>query len=127
MSEVEFPSGPVFLLAGVIMYCVSSTFNFQQELEELGKNESEWNARIPLSVTFSILLLLFYIIWRYMNGCDGMFTILGSVLLGAIVGFVVYILHVYLFGRDAINFLGIPLLADRAANGSPLYACAKQD
>lgn len=127
MSEVSFPSGPVFLLAGVITYCLSSTLNFQKELEELGKNEPEWNARIPLAATFSTLLFVLYALWRYMSGCEDVFAILGSSLLGAVVGFIVYILHVYLFGRDAINFLGIPLLADRAANGTPLYACAKQD
>jgi hypothetical protein len=127
MSEVQFPSGPVFLLAGVISYTLSSTFNFREELKELGKKEPEWNARIPLAVTFSILLLAFYVVWRYMNECDGVFSLLGSTAIGAVIGFVVYIIHVYLFGRDAVNFLGIPLLADRAANGSPLYACAKQD
>ena len=127
MSEVQFPSGPVFLLAGVISYTLSSTLNFSEELKELGKKEPEWNARIPLSVTFSVLLLAFYVVWRYMNGCDDVFYLLGSTAIGAVVGFVIYIIHVYLFGRDAVNFLGIPLLADRAANGTPLYACAKQD
>jgi len=127
MSEVAFPSGPVFLLAGVITYCLSSTMNFQNELEELGKQEPEWNARIPLAATFSLCLLFFYSIWRMLNDCEGGLTILGSVLFGAGFGFIIYILHVYLFGRDAINFLGIPLLADRAADGTPLYACVKQD
>lgn len=127
MSEVTFPSGPIFLLTGVITYCLSSTLNFQNELEELGKTEPEWNARIPLAATFSVLLFVLYALWRYMSECEDVFAILGSSLLGAVVGFVVYILHVYIFGRDAINFLGIPLLADRAANGTPLYACAKQD
>ena len=127
MSEVQFPSGPVFLLAGVISYIVSSTFNFSEELKELGKKEPEWNARIPLSVTFSCLLLVFYVVWRYMNSCDSVLSLLGSTAIGIIIGFVVYIIHIYLFGRDAVNFLGIPLLADRAANGTPLYACAKQD
>jgi hypothetical protein len=38
----------------------------------------------------------------------------------------IQLLHTYLFGRDSINFLGVPLLGDRAANGRPLYVCAKQ-
>ncbi len=127
MSEVQFPSGPVFLIAGVIAYTLSSTFNFSEELNELGKKEPEWNARIPLSVTFSILFMILYCFWRYMNTCDGVLSLLGSTAIGAIIGFIIYTIHVYLFGRDAVNFLGIPLLADRAANGTPLYVCAKQD
>ncbi len=127
MSEVSFPSGPVFLLTAVITYCLTSTINFQQEPEELGKKEPEWNARIPLAATFSGLLLVLYALWRYMSQCEGMFTILGSSVLGAITGFIIYLIHLYLFGRDSVNFLGLPLLADRAANGTPLYVRAKQE
>lgn len=124
LGETAFPSGPVFFLGAVITYILSSTLNFQKELEELGNSEPEWKVRIPLSVTCSILFLVLYLIYRIYYECDGIMEVLGSTLFGGCVGFVVYLLHVYLFGRDSINFLGIPLLADRAANGRPLYVCA---
>lgn len=124
LGETAFPSGPTFFLASVIVYILSSTLNFQKELEELGKSEPEWKVRIPLSFTFSILLLLFFLVYRVYYNCDSLMNVLGSTLFGGLAGFLVYILHVYLFGRDAVNFLGIPLLADRAANGRPLYVCA---
>jgi hypothetical protein len=127
LGEYGFPSGPLFFLSAAISYVLSSTYNFQYELEELGKKEPEWNARLPMSTAFSILLLIALIIYRVTFGCDSIMVALGSSLIGAIIGFIVYIIHVYLFGRDAVNFLGLPLLADRAANGRPLYVCAKQE
>jgi hypothetical protein len=127
LGEYNFPSGTVFFLSAVISYTISSTLNFQQELEELGNQDAEWKTRLPLSLIFSCLFLALVAIYRVYYSCDSVFVILGSVLTGGLAGFLVYILHVYLFGRDAVNFLGLPLLADRAANGKPLYVCAKQN
>lgn len=124
LGETAFPSGPIFFLGAVITYILSSTLNFQKELEELGNTDPEWKTRIPLSFTFSIVFLLLFLAYRVYYECDSLMVTLGSTLFGGIVGFLVYMVHVYLFGRDSINFLGIPLLADRAANGRPLYVCA---
>jgi hypothetical protein len=127
LGETAFPSGSIFFLAAVIVYILSSTLNFQKELEELGKSEPEWKVRIPLSFTFSILLIIFFVVYKVYYNCDSLMVSLGSTMLGGIAGFLVYIVHVYLFGRDAVNFLGVPLLADRAANGRPLYVCATKN
>jgi hypothetical protein len=126
LGESSFPSGAVFFLSAVVAYTISSTLNFEKELEELGKQEAEWKTRLPLSIIFSCLFIVLISIYRVYYSCDSVFVVLGSLLLGGLAGFVVYLLHVYLFGRDSINFLGVPLLADRAANGKPLYVCAKQ-
>jgi hypothetical protein len=126
LGEASFPSGAVFFLSAVITYTLSSTLNFQKELEELGNQEAEWKTRLPLSIVFSCLFIALVSIYRVYYSCDSVFVVLGSLLLGSLAGFIVYLLHVYLFGRDSINFLGVPLLADRAANGKPLYVCAKQ-
>lgn len=127
LGQTAFPSGPIFFISAVISYILSSTHNFVNELKELGRTESEWNARLPLSLTFSILVLCFFLVYRVYYDCEGPLVALGSSVFGLFIGFGVYILHVYLFGRDSINFLGLPLLADRAANGRPLYVCSKQD
>ena len=124
--QVEFPSTPILFIASTLFYTMASILNFRNELKELALKEPEWAVRIPLSIVFTTLLLIFYVFWRVLNSCDSVLGALGSVALGEIFGGIVYLLHVYLFGRDSINFLGLPLLADRAADGTPLYVCAKQ-
>lgn len=123
LEQVSFPSGPIFLVSGVIAYSIASILNFRQELEELGKKDSEWKIRIPLAGAFSAIFLFLFVFWRWARGCDSPLAALGSTLFGVLVGGALYLLHVYLFGRDSINFLGLPLLADRAAGGKPLYVC----
>jgi len=123
--QTEFPSASILFIASTIFYTMASILNFRDELKELGQKEAEWKVRIPLSMVFSTILLLCYVFWRVAYGCDGVVSALGSVALGAIFGGIVYLLHVYLFGRNSINFLGLPLLADKAEGGHPLYVCAK--
>jgi hypothetical protein len=127
LKETAFPSGPIFFMSAVVAYTLSSILNFREELNELAKKQSEWAIRTPLSFIFSFLLLVLFILWRFSNSCDGLFQILGSVVFGLCIGGFINLIHIYLFGRDSINFLGVPLLADRAANGKPLYVCAKQE
>lgn len=127
LAQSAFPSGVIFFMTAAVIYSISSVQNFKPELDELGNKEPEWKTRIPLSYTFGFLFIFAFLLYRIINDCDGILSSLGSVIIGAITGFIIYILHVYLFGRDSINFLGIPLLADRAANGKPLYVCAKNE
>jgi hypothetical protein len=126
LSQMAFPSGPVFFVSGCIFYIVLSSLNFRSELTELGKKESEWKTRIPLGLACSVLLLLSFCAFRLYYSCDNVLSILGSVVFGGVTGGLLYLVHVYLFGRDAINFLGLPLLGDKTADGRPLYVCAPQ-
>ena len=126
LEIATFPSGPIFFVVGVLSYIIFSILNFRQELEELGKQEPEWKIRLPLSIVFSSVLLVLFVVWRVWSACDSLLPALGSTVFGFGAGFLIYLLHNYLFGRDAINMLGLPLLADRAAGGRPLYVCAKQ-
>jgi len=123
LTVSAFPSGPIFFIAAVISYTITSVLNFTSELKELSLKEPEWKSRIPICLTFSILFFLLYGGWRFMYTCETIPVILGSALIGGLIGFLIQTVHLYLFGRDSINFLGIPLLADRAANGNPLFLC----
>jgi len=124
--KVSFPSIPILFVSSTLFYILQSVLNFREELKELSNKNAEWKLRIPLSITFTIVLLLGFVFWRVLNTCDALWIALGSVFLGAVFGGLINLLHLYLFGRDSINFLGIPLLADRAANGGSLYVCAKK-
>ena len=124
VSQISVPSGPTMFISSTLGYIILSIFNFNKELKELGEREPEWKTRIPLSVTFSLLLLYSYVIWRFMNSCDSLINVLGSTIIGLLVGMGIFLVHVYLFGRFAVNLLGLPILADKSAEGKPLYVCS---
>ena len=124
VSQITTPSGPTTFVSAVLGYIMMCMFNFNKELKELGHREPEWKTRIPLSVLFSSLLLCCYVVWRFMNSCDSLVNVLGSTILGLILGMVIFIFHLYLFGRFSVNLLGIPILSDKSVDGKPLYVCA---
>jgi len=126
LSGVAFPSGPTFFVTAALSYLLFSMLSYSDELEQLGKSEPEWKLRIPLGTTFSIALIAAFIVFRVWMKCESAVTALGSGLFGVGAGYLVYVIHIYLFGRDSTNILGLPLLTDRAAQGRPLYVCAKQ-
>lgn len=124
--KASFPSIPIFFISSSLFYIVFSVLNFSEELKELGHKTPEWKIRIPLSILFTTILLLCFTFWRVLNTCDKLWIALVSVLFGLLTGGGIQLLHTYLFGRDSINFLGVPLLADRSTTGGKQYICAKQ-
>jgi len=124
--KTAFPSIPIFFISSTLFYIVYSVLNFRQELKELGYKNAEWKIRIPFSIIFSLALITAFIFWRVLNTCDTLWVALGSLLFGAITGACIQLIHTYLFGRDSINFLGVPLLADKSATGDSINICANQ-
>jgi hypothetical protein len=124
--KISFPSIPIFFMSSTLFYIVYSVLNFSNELKELGHKNAEWKVRIPLSIIFTVTLIMAFIFWRVLNTCDSLWFALGSLLFGALTGACIQVIHTYLFGRDAVNFLGVPLLADKSVTGDSINICANQ-
>ena len=75
----------------------------------------------------SILFLAAFSVYRIIKGCDNLLTGLASIILGIAVGGCLLMLNIKVFGRDSVNFTGLPLLVDRISTGQPLYVCTNQE
>jgi membrane-associated phospholipid phosphatase len=125
LTGYSFPSGPTFFMSATLMYIFSSIQNFNEELSVLGQREPDWTARKYMSMVFSIILILAFMVYRLMNSCEPIFTAMGSVILGSIAGVAIFTIHLYVFGREGVNFLGLPQLTNRFTPENPLQVCAK--
>ena len=123
-SRSVFPSAPIFFISSVIAYVLGSTMNMTDEINDLAKKNAILRSRFPISVVLSILFLSSFVIWRITKSCDNLMGSMGTVLFGFLVGGCLLFLNSYAFGREAINFTGLPLLQNRISNGAPLYVCA---
>jgi hypothetical protein len=121
--ESAFPSLPVFYVSSATAYVVGSLWTQQQELQSLGP---EYASRFYVSVFASVLLLFALITYRIAFGCDTAGIILTTLLLGFVIGGLIFYQNMALFGRDATNLIGIPLLRDRSRDGKPLYVCTQK-
>jgi RsiW-degrading membrane proteinase PrsW (M82 family) len=118
-----FPSFPLYFIATASSYIVGSLLSQKEELEALGPN---YSSRFYLSVFISSLLLMVVSTYRLYYKCEGMGTVIGSFLLGIIVGGLILYQNSMLLGKDATNLTGIPLLRERTRDMKPLYVCPQK-
>ena len=117
------PSSPIFILTTATSYIIGSMYSQKQELEALGP---AYSARFYIAIAASTLLLFAVSMYRMSNSCEGLGVILMSIILGIIVGGLIVFQNNQLFGRDATNLTGIPLLKERTRDGRPLYVCPQK-
>jgi hypothetical protein len=120
-----FPVAPTFFMSSVISYILGSTMNMVNEINNLAKSNEILRSRFPISVVLSVVFLTSFVVWRVNKGCDSLMASMGTVVLGFVVGGILLFANTGAFGREAINFTGLPLLQNSISNGLPLYVCAK--
>ncbi len=127
LTASPFPSAPTFFMSAVCAYVLGSTIEQRAEINDLSKKNHILRSRFPISAILSITFIIAFTIWRISKGCDNLLTTMGTVILGFFTGGSLLLLNRYTFGREAINFTGLPLLMDRISNGQPLYVCAESE
>jgi len=121
--ESAFPSFPIYFLATASSYVVTSLMMQKDELEALGPS---YSARFYISVFTTGLLLLIVSMYRLAYGCEGMGTVIATLVLGFFVGALILYQNAMLLGRDSTNLTGIPLLRERTRDKKPLYVCPQK-
>jgi hypothetical protein len=115
-------SSSLFILSVATSYIVTTLFSLKTELETFGKN---FVTRFYYSIIGLPLFVLMFILFNMTYKCFSLASITLSVFLGLVTGILLCALHLKIFGKEAINIIGIPLLYEKTADGSPLYICQK--
>jgi hypothetical protein len=118
MSDTP-PSLSMFFWGGLLAYLTGSNYSFTQVLISMGQ---EWWTRLIVSTVGLALLTLVFFLGR--GGCEPFGEILIAFLVGIVAGIVCYIVNLNVFGLEAMNFNGLPLLTNKTQTGSPVYVCA---
>lgn len=118
-----FPSSPIFILSTAAAYALSTMYNQKAELEALGP---AYSARFYIALFVSFLVLFALSMYRLSNSCEGLGVILLSLLFGFLLGGLLVFQNEALFGRDATNLTGVPLLRERTRDGRALYVCPQK-
>lgn len=118
----SFPSPPIFVYMTSCIYILSCAQQFFPEMEELGPG---FSTRFYIGLILSILALLIISIFRLLTGCDTMGAIAFSIIAGLVLGIVLCFQNKTIFGKEAINLMGIPYFTNTAADGKPIYICPK--
>ena len=117
----KYPSVSVFFWGSLISYMLGANYSFSQVLNQMGQ---QWQPRTVFAITGIVLLTVLFIIGR-MYGCDDSTTEIALALfLGLIVGILLYIVNLNVFGLESMNFNGLPIIVNKTEQGSNIYVCA---
>ncbi len=115
-----FPSTHMFVTSSAISYVLFAMNEVKNELSALGP---EYATRFYLGLMLSILFILVMGFYRLSYNCDGVGTLIGSLIIGGLFGYAFVQQNVALFGRESVNILNIPLFKFKDSNGKPIYIC----
>jgi len=117
----QYPSYAIFSITSIGTYLGLSTHQFSDTFEAMG---SEWTGRGKSAYFFIGAVILTFLLARP-YACNESFSEMAIAFMFAIFfGFVFFKLNKMMFGDEAINFLGLPYLSEKAANGDPIYVCS---
>ena len=108
--RAEFPNSPLYFISFAAAYCIQSMYFFSEECSELGP---QYSNRPYLAIIASAMFVLLYSIYLLAFSCDSGFTLVFTIILGLLVGYLVCYQNFLLFGKSAVDLLFIPSLARR--------------
>lgn len=120
-----YPSYGVFSMTAIGTYLGLATAEFRETMKEMSQSPgSDWGSRPIVAYVFIGLLLLSFIGIRMYACEENLGEILMAVFFGLITAYLFYKVNVSVFGKEGVNFLGLPYLTAKPSDGSPIYTCA---
>jgi len=117
----QYPSYAIFSITSIGTYLGLSTHQFSDTFEAMG---SEWTGRGKSAYFFIAAVILIFLLARPYACNESASEMAAAFVFAVFFGFIFFKLNVMMFGEEAINFLGLPYLSEKAADGSPIYVCA---
>lgn len=106
-----FPNQPLYFISFAAAYCIQSLLFFSQESSELGPKASN---RTYLAIVGAALFIALYAIYLSAFGCDSLFSIGATILIGTLIGFLICYQNYFLFDKSGVNLMFIPPLTRRS-------------
>ena len=119
-SHDSYPSYAIFSVTSIATYLGLATGEFSNTLNAMGP---EWQSRSTVAYIFIALVLVAFIAARLWS-CDSMGEVLAAFTMAIVTGTIFFSINKAIFGKEAMNFLGLPYMVSKESTGSPIYVCA---
>jgi hypothetical protein len=115
-----YPSYGIFSVVSMATYIGCSMNEFTDVLQAMGQS---WKSRNMVAYTFMALVIITFILARvFMSNCDDS---LGEIIIAScfavVVGYIFFSINSNMFGKESVNFLGLPFLKEKETD---IYVCA---
>jgi len=116
------PAYGMYIVSFACSYLANSLYNLKNELEVLDTSVMK---QYYISITSLIVVAVLYLFFVLTNQCNSISSASSGILIGSMVAMIIVTINIQVFGKDSINFLGIPLLRNKTVDGKPIYICSK--
>jgi len=106
----NFPISPLYYITFAATYCIQSMLFFNKETSELGP---QYSNRPYLALLGGALFIVLYSIYLLAYGCNSITSIVVTIVLAALVGYLISYQNYLLFGKSSVDLMFIPPLARR--------------
>lgn len=124
-THESYPSYSLFSISAIAAYLGMSTSAFSPTMEQMdASGDKSWASRSIVAYSFILLLLAACILAR-LYFCEGVTEILVAVLIGGLIGLILFAIHQSVFGIESVNFLGLPYMVRKDKEGDDIYICSR--
>jgi hypothetical protein len=114
-----FPSYYMMFFGTLFGYMYGLSETYKRELDGMPQRR----AAVLTGIVLMGLLTLLFVMYRLLSKCDSFISVAVGSLLGLFYGYLIQMVIASLSGRTLTNILNIPLIIDKAVDGSPIYVC----
>ena len=122
-SKNTYPSRAIYSIVSIATYLGSSMGTFKETLQTMGP---EWASRYAVAISFITVFVGLIVVLRLLRGCESMSEILIATIFGIVSGILLFYINSSLFGKESVNFLGLPFMVEKDKDGTPIYVCASE-
>jgi hypothetical protein len=120
----SYPSYSVFSITSIATYLVLAMREFSSTLDAMGSRD--WSSRSLAAYICTGLLVVAFVAARLWTSCDKSGEVFTAMVCAIIVGGIFFGVNKALFGKESMNFLGLPYMVDKTAKGEAIYVCAPE-
>lgn len=125
LSKDQRPSYGVFSISAIGSYLALAVNSFSDALSAMSEqHESDWIGRRVVAYTFIAIIVTCCILLQILSDCDTKTDIVIAAIFGIITGIFGFSINKSIFGKESMNFLGLPYIFSKESVGSPIYVCA---
>lgn len=106
-----FPNPPLYYLSFAAAYLINGMLAFSEEASNMGP---QYSNRPYMAILGSTLFLVLYMLYMYIYGCSSFTSLLFTIVLGGLVGFLISYQNIALFDKTSVGVLFIPPLVKRS-------------
>ena len=107
----DFPNYPLYYISFAATYCIQGLMYYSEECSQMGP---EYSNRPYLAIIGAAMFIVLYMLYLFVYGCDtNIISLLSTVILAIIVGYLIAFQNYSVFGKPAVNMLFIPQLIKR--------------